>query len=328
MADKENVEVWGASAPEPQKAPQKATPQERAGAVKALSDIYENLNSAPKYLRITQLVQSYNMARNKFEQQDFAYVLTESKRTKEILNKMKDEYNGLALTILQIQDQVQECKSSGLALDYDYMLKMLDKCTNVLKSGELESGSRLINKFARTFEEQREAAIRPARQEIQSNLDSMKVLLEEAKREGLETGRVENRFNEIIRDVPTVNNLSKLQTFKQYCDEIAKHLKATLNERRLKEELPKQTSRNINSARLELYELRKAGMEIDTLEEIFDRCSDMFDTARAPEDFEKITAELERLQTMMAEHRSALEKILEQRKVLEAKLQAKRASVR
>jgi len=313
-----DVEVWEMT---PSATPLVDIPEaSKEDAAKSLKDLYEELKSAPKYLRPSQFAKPYNEAKQRFDRTDYAFVLREVGRIRSTLKNMKQEYHDLALKIMRVRDQIQGSQKAGLTMDYDALLKMLDKCVNVLKLGKLDSGSRLIEKFVVTFDQQLEGSIGPVKQQAFEKLNGINVMIQEAKQEGLDTELEEHQLSKMLESVKVAQTMEDVKAVLDQTDAVTELLEFSKSEQKLKDELPKQASQRIQAVRASLFDMTKANMDVENIIELYDECSEMFSAAQSEEDFNNLNVKLEELETLVDTNKTFLEQIAKERALLTAEL--------
>ena len=348
MPQNDQVETWDAgsgkqdpkisamvpSRPEAQAPPKvasKPAPQmgeARLEAAKALRAAYHDLSSAPKYLRIAGLAKDYNEVKARFVKEDFAYTSEGSKRISGQIAKMKEDYNALALQIIRIQDQLGECKSAGMQMDYDLFLKMLDKCTNVLKGGDLDSGGRLVSKFVQTFEQQKEAAIGPVRQDALKRMFEVKEAIQGARKGGIDVSKEEARYKEILDELRKAQDRSRLASLSEQAGELKKMLDFTIQQKQVTDSYQQKISAGIQAVRVDLYEVSKLGLDIRDMAETFERVCKLYPEAHDRKDLEEIDAAMEEIGKELATKKAAMSHIITQRNDMNAKFEARNAKVK
>lgn len=305
MSEDDEVEVWEVGGGAPAKINQANADE----ATEALAAVYEAIKTAPKYLRVSNLVHKYNELRQRIEIHDFDYVIAESDRIMYTLEEMKEEYNQLALDMIRIQESLQEYQKQGMDMDYDYLMRMMDKFTAVLKSGQLEAGKRLLTKLKFIYSEQREGILGPAREEAMKDLEQITYLLSEAQKEGLDTTADIKSYGEVKEALKKSESIEQINGLRSQAEAIRQHLEFARKEKRIKDELPLKASARIQDARMELFEFRKNNCDIDNIVTHFDVVMNLYEKASSEQDFFTLNEHLDNLEQLIGQEKTSLEAI-------------------
>jgi hypothetical protein len=290
-------------------------------AAKALNEIYEDIKGAPKYLRVSHLIKDYNTARQKYDQQDFNFVVNESVRIKDLLHNMKEDYNNVALQVIKAQETLQEFQGLGFNMDYVTFFKMLDDCQQVLKRGELETATGLFSNFEGMFQQQRQDVLEPVRQDAHRIMQGISQTIEQAQWDNIDTTKAEDRYAEILDAMNKAQSFSEFQSLVEQTEDIKDLLDDARNEKAMKDELPKQISVKIQKARLELINLRKMNMDIESQIDQFDAITSKFTNADDKDEFARIDLDIEKLNGQIEARKQTLQQILDERQNLNVEIQ-------
>jgi len=326
MNDPED-DPYGTPVQQSQPASQVVTDASPTDAAKALNEIYEDIKNAPKYLRVSHLIKDYNNARQRYDQQDFGSVVNESIRIKDLLHDMKEEYNELTLKVIKAQEQLHEFQNMGFPMDYNNFYTMLDNCGQMLKKGELNGATGIYNDFTAMFEEARSSVLEPVRRDAQRIMEGLSQTIEQAQWDGLETTKAEDRYAEILEALNSAQSFSEFESLVEQTEDIKDLLEDAQNEKKIKAELPKQVSAKIQLARLELINLRKMNMDIDSQIDLFDSITSKFTNADDKEEFTAIGEQIEKLNGQIESKKKSLENIMREREAYNKELQRRQMKI-
>ena len=323
--------------PKPQPTPQPAAqqrkpppppPAQKAAtqieAAKVLNEMFAEIKNSPKYLNVAPLVKEYNAARGKYYQNDFDSVVATFTNIKETLAKMKEDYNNVSLKVIKAKESLGADAQKGLNMDYATLQGLIEQCTEALSRGDISAASQSANQFEATYTRQKEGFLEPMKMQVRSQLDEAGNLIQGAEWDNVDVSGARDRYGQIAESLRKAQRAEDINAILAQIKDIKDLVEMARNQKLIKDEKPRMLSIKIQAAKTEIIQLRNYNVNIDSLQDVFDNINNMFMNAEEDEEFDRLGAQLEKFNKMIAEKKSNLSGILKSREEVNADFEGRR----
>jgi hypothetical protein len=241
---------------------------------------------------------------------------------------MKEDYNSISLRLIKAKESLSADAQKGLNMDYATLQNLVEQCTEALSRGDITAGSQYIGEFEAAYNRQKEGFLEPLKMKVRAQLDDAGKVIQAAEWENIDVTGARDRYGQIAEALRKVQKAEDINAIAAQIKDIKDLVDMARAQKSLKDEKPRALSSKIQAAKTEIIQMRSYNVNIDALQDVFDNINNMFTNAEEDEEFDRLGAQLEKLNRMIAEKKANLSGILKSREEVNADLEVRRKTLK
>jgi hypothetical protein len=219
-------------------------------------------------------------------------------------------------TINEAEKALEIAKNQGLTLDFSYLENLIEKAKQCLINNDYSNAIEYAEQALSELESANDMYIAPARNQVLNEIQEIKNFVYNLRRLEVDVSDTEDIYKEIQTLLNSASSLSDYEKLMSMVGELKKELERLKEEKERLDEMPKAISNSMREIKQEVGFLKTKNIETYSIEEKLQEAVDLFATAEAEEEYQRIMGQIEKVRLELDKVKEGAEKANEKKNTL------------